>query len=192
MAARCQAPTRPGQGRRRPPPGLPSISSSSRSELSGVGLGTPILRRRLWGDSWGRRGLWGARAAGGACPGGGAESGAVKRGCAEPSRAGAANSPPFSLLPLLPPLFPPSAARETSPGRAPLLSPAPASPRPGPSPPPDFDPEGGSASGRRLGELAAPGLLYTAPLAQRAPRPAPASLSWRMGCLQGLWGWMMG
>lgn len=93
---------------------------------------------------------------------GGTKSGAVKRGCAKPSRAGAANSPPSFLLPLLPPLFPPSAAPETSPGRAPLPGPAPASPRPGLSPRLDFDPDGDSASGRRLGELA-PGLLYPHP-----------------------------
>lgn len=131
-----------GAGTRRPPPGLPNISSSSRSELSGVGLGTPILRRRLWGDSWGRRGLWGARAAGGACPGRGAESGAVKRGCAEPSRAGAANSPPSSRRSSRPPQL----------GR-----PVPAAPR-CPAPPPPRP-----APGRRLGQTST--LMVAPPLA---------------------------
>lgn len=97
-----------------------------------------------------------------------AEQGSV--GAQSPAEREPPTPRPPSFFPLLPLLFPPSAAPETSPGRAPLPGPAPLTPRPAhasprlrPSPRPDFDPDGGSASGRRLGKLAAPGLLYPHP-----------------------------
>lgn len=158
-----------GTGTRRPP-GLPSISSSS-SELSGVGLGTPILRRRLWGGSGGRRGLWGTRAAGGTCPSGGQKAEQRSVGAQSPDE----REPPTPRPPLLfsssrrssrPPQLRDHSRRAPPPGHA--HTPAPPPPRPWPPQRPDFDPDGGSASGRRLGELAAPGFFYPHPPSLRA------------------------
>lgn len=178
-----------GTGTRRPP-GLPSISSSS-SELSGVGLGTPILRRRLWGGSGGRRGLWGTRAAGGTCPGGGQKAEQRSVGAQSPDE----REPPTPRPPLLfsssrrssrPPQLRDHSRRAPPPGHAHM--PAPPPPRPWPrngqtstlmvAPPL----AAGWASWRHLGSS-----IPTRPRSERTP-PCTCQPFRENRCLQGPWG----